>query len=111
MSLTFWMGDIFSFFVQKNKCGAMQTTQIASVICWTGSISYRLSVFWFMLSLHCCTPDLIFYQNHITDFQLAEHLQWFKSSLDTDLNTFTEVIVIQLYISFLHVPNAPADFH
>lgn len=43
--------------------GVEQSKQVASVICWTGSISYRLSVFWFMYPLHCCTVVLIFYQS------------------------------------------------
>lgn len=64
----------------------LQSTPLASVICWTGSISYSLSVFWFMYPLHCCTAVLIFYQKPVTGCLLAQHLQYFKSSQATRLH-------------------------
>lgn len=79
--------------------GIVQSKQVASVICWTGRISYRLSVFWFMYPLHCSTVVLIFYQKHIADFLQAEHLQVFKPSQALHLHTFSEIIRI-LYVAF-----------
>lgn len=73
----------------------LQSTPLASVICWTGSISYSLSVFWFMYPLHCRTAVLIFYQKPVTGCLLAQHLHYFKSSQATRLHP-------ERYVAVLH---------
>ncbi len=90
--------------------GVVQPKQAATVVCWTGSISYHLSVFWFMYPLHCCTAVLIFYQKHITGFLLAEHLQQFKPSQASHLNTFSgsvNCVAVLLCVLMPHMTFTP----
>lgn len=85
--------------------GVVQSKRVATVIYWTGSISYCLSAFWFMCPLRCWTVVPIFYQRHITDFPLTEHLQWFKPSQVIHPQAFTEIIYSTVCCCFYITPH------